>query len=73
MNNNGLINVMDAQVAFDLANAKYGADYSEYPLLSEGWSLDQLKLVADVNGKDDIDAADARAIQYYVHNETFGF
>ena len=70
VNNSGRINIVDAQIVSDLANAEYGTDYASYPLPEE-WDVDRLKLVADVNTDAAVDAVDAFAIQRYVHTGDF--
>ena len=52
------MNIVDAQVAYDLGNNKY-ADFSVLPMAS--W------FAADMNADGVVDAADAFAIQYAVH------
>ena len=66
VNNSGRINIVDAQVAYDLARGAYGANYGSYPL-PVGWTVATLFTVADVNADGALDAADAFAIQHYAH------
>lgn len=55
VNDNGRLNIVDAQLAYDLANGRY----SDYSILSLGeW------LSADMNDDATVDATDAFAIQY---------
>ena len=62
MNENGKINIVDAQIAYDIANSVYTG-------------FEQLSvtgvLKADVNNSLGIEASDARAIQVYVHTGAF--
>ena len=64
INNNNTINIVDAQIVYDLAVGVYGDDYSKLKRPSD-WTQATFKWVVDVNGDETIDAADARAIQYY--------
>ena len=57
VNGNGVMNIMDAQVAYDIACGLY-VDRDDY---------EQLRAAADVDGSGDVTALDARAIQYAVH------
>ena len=58
VNNSGRMNIVDAQIAYDLGNNKY-ADFSVLPMA--GW------FAADMNADGVVDATDAFAIQYAVH------
>ena len=62
LNVNNKINIVDAQIAYDIATGTY-KDFEVIDLLS--W------LMADVNSDGEVDAGDARAIQYYIHYGTF--
>ena len=53
-NGNGVVNIIDAQIAYDVACGAF-ADFSTLPML--GW------LSCDMNGDERVDAADAFAIQ----------
>ena len=64
VNNNSKINIVDAQIVYDMATDVYGKDYSTLKL-PEGWTQPTLLWVANVNADDVIDSADALAIQYY--------
>ena len=64
-NNSGKINIVDAQIIYDLGNGVYGEDYAKYPLPA-GWNLSTLVWAANVNTDDAVDAVDAFAVQYYV-------
>ena len=69
VNNNGKMNIVDAQVAYDLAANKY-VDQALSNLLSlwgNGVTIDMVKTVANYNGDDALDATDAFAIQVAVH------
>ena len=59
VNGNGKINIMDAQIAFDLSNNVY-ADFSKLDM--QRW------LRADVNGDGCVSALDARKIQATIHD-----
>ena len=65
-NGNGRVNIVDAQVVYDMAAGAYGADYAALALPA-GWTRATLLWAANVNGDDAIDAADAFAIQRFVH------
>ena len=71
VNNNGKVNIVDAQIIYDLTNGIYGDTYDTYPL-PENWSKDTLFWAADVNNDKAIDAADAFAVQYFVCYGSFG-
>ena len=70
VNNSGTINIVDAQIVYDLGNNVYGASYEKFPF-PENWTLSTLASVANVNNDDTIDAADALAIQRYAHRGSF--
>ena len=57
VNGNGYLNIVDAQIAYDLAIGGY-TDFSKLAL--DRW------IAADVNGSGNVDASDALAIQYLV-------
>ena len=65
-NNNGSINVVDAQVVYDMAIGQYGDDWSAvrdcYPATT---TKAVVNWVADANGDGTVYAEDARAIQNY--------
>ena len=65
-NGNGRVNIVDAQVVYDMATGAYGADYAALALPA-GWTRATLLWAANVNGDDAIDAVDAFAIQRFVH------
>ena len=69
LNYSGGVNIVDAQIAYDLATGKYTEIASELT----DTSVDMLHwLMADVNGDDILDSKDARAIQVFIHtNEWF--
>lgn len=56
LNENGLLNIVDVQIAYDLAAGKLAAA-----------SLQRAAIKADFNGDGLLDAVDARAIQRAVH------
>ena len=61
VNNSGHVNIVDAQVAYDICAGKY----TDFTRLSQAcW------FTADVNGSSTLEAADAFAIQYALH---YGF
>ena len=64
VNANKTINIVDAQIAYDLATGEYGLDYSKLQPPT-GWSLATVLFAADVNSDGEVDAADAFAIQGY--------
>lgn len=61
VNGNSVVNIVDAQVAYDIANSVY-SDFTNPTM--EQW------LMADVNADSMVDASDARAIQCIVHGLT---
>ena len=63
INQNGNVNIVDAQLAYDIARGVY-TDFEA--LTQEGY------LKADVNGDASVDAADALAIQYFALYGKFG-
>jgi hypothetical protein len=63
VNGNSAVNIVDAQIALDLANGATSADFDALTAAQ--------RLNADVNGDGMLTAADARAIQYFVHYGTF--
>ena len=74
VNNNGKINIVDAQVVYDLINGEYGEDWAQFPLSADrfaGWIIGTVSYVADVQGGEGtagngiVDAADAYRILYY--------
>ena len=65
-NGNGRVNIVDAQVVYDMATGAYGADYAALALPA-GWTRATLLWASNVNGDDAIDAVDAFAIQRFVH------
>ena len=69
VNNNGKINVTDAQIVYDFVNGVYGENWANFPLSNErfaGWIPSTLNYVADVQGTDGVvDAVDAYAILCY--------
>ena len=71
VNNNGKINIVDAQVIYDMSRGSYGENYASLALPA-GWTHATLVWAANVNGDDAIDAADAFATQYFVHYGTWG-
>ena len=57
VNDNGVVNIVDAQIAYDLARGVYRGSADEETMLDK----------ADVNDDGIVNAQDARAIQYAVH------
>lgn len=73
VNCNGNINIVDAQIAYDISASKYAQDGDELAkLVIPGLSKATITWAALVNDDDFIDAADAFAIQWYVHYGSFG-
>ena len=78
MNNSGKVNIVDAQVTYDMVKGNY-ADGSEaranllkcWTPATTGATYDLIVDVANVNG-DELTASDAFAIQYFVHYGKFG-
>ena len=62
MNENGKINIVDAQIAYDIANSVY-TGFEQLTVTGV--------LKADANNNMAVDALDARAIQVYVHTGSF--
>lgn len=67
VNNSNCMNIIDAQIVYDLSTHVYGDDYAHYQLPSS-WTYKTLMWVADVNDDDVIDASDALAIQSAIHS-----
>ena len=65
-NGNGRVNIVDAQVVYDMATGAYGEGYAALALPA-GWTRATLLWASNVNGDDAIDAVDAFAIQRFVH------
>lgn len=75
VNNSGTINIVDAQIAYDIAANRYAEGEALTSLIAcwgNGATLDLIKVYVDVNADGTVDALDARAIQYYVHYGSFG-
>ena len=70
VNGNARVNIVDAQVVYDMATNKYGVDYASLPL-PDAWNKATLLWSADVNGDGAIDATDAFAIQHFAHYSTW--
>ena len=78
VNNSGKVNIVDAQVTYDMVKGNY-ADGSEartnllkcWTPETTGATYDLIVNVANVNG-DELTASDAFAIQYFVHYGKFG-
>ena len=66
VNGNAKVNIVDAQVVYDMATNKYGADYASLPL-PDSWNKATLLWAADANSDGTIDATDAFAIQHFAH------
>ena len=65
-NTDGRVNIVDAQIAYDLATGKY----TEIAPALTDTSIDLLHwLMADVNGDETVTAQDARAIQSFIHTQ----
>lgn len=62
VNASGAINIVDAQIAYDLSRGRY----REHDYFNILWAR------ANVNGDETVDAADARALQYFVHYGRMG-
>ena len=69
-NGNGRVNIVDAQVIYDMSVGRYGEDYSKLALPAT-WTHETLLWAANVNGDDAIDAVDAFATQCFVHYATW--
>ena len=66
LNANDRVNIVDAQIAYDLATGKY----TEIAPALTDTSIDLLHwLMADVNGDETVTAQDARAIQAFIHTQ----
>ena len=79
VNDSGVINIVDAQVAYDLGKGAYttegsAAAYDKFFALEKynTWTLQCLMKVADVNDSGEIDSLDAFAIQYRVVTGQWG-
>lgn len=71
VNNSGAINIVDAQVAYDLGKGAYTTEgsavaYDKFLALDKfsTWTVESVMKVADVNNDKAIDSTDAFAIQY---------
>lgn len=62
VNASGAINIVDAQIAYDLSRGRY----REHDYFNILWAR------ANVNGDETVDAADARALQCFVHYGRMG-
>lgn len=66
VNGNLRVNIVDAQIVYDMARGRYGDNYVDLPL-SADWTHATLLWTADVNRDGVVDAADAFAIQHFAH------
>ena len=72
-NCNGKINIVDAQVTYDIATAKYADGEGLLAnLVVPGFNKATIAWAANVNADDAIDATDAFAIQRFAHYGSFG-
>ena len=71
VNGNSRVNIVDAQIVYDMATGCYGEGYAAM-LLPDGWTYATLLWAANVNADEANDAADAFAIQHFVHSGTWG-
>ena len=72
-NCNGKINIVDAQVIYDIATAKYADGEGLLAnLVVPGFNKATIAWAANVNADDAIDATDAFAIQRFAHYGSFG-
>ena len=71
INNNNAVNIVDAQIAYDVVKGVYGDDYAKLDRPSD-WAQATIEWVIDVNGDRKIDPADAFAIQYYALYGSWG-
>ena len=74
LNNSGKVNIVDAQICYDLATAKYEAETAadaKAALVAcwadQGATYDMIVALANVNGDEALDSSDAFAIQHYAH------
>ena len=70
VNGNLRVNIVDAQIVYDMARGRYGDNYVDLPL-SADWTHATLLWTADVNRDDAVDAVDAFAIQRFVHCDSW--
>lgn len=63
INNNNTVNIIDAQIASDLADGLYKSGFDPCTML--------MRFAADINGDQNVTMGDARAIQYFIHYGTF--
>jgi hypothetical protein len=76
VNNSSAVNVVDAQIVYDMTNGVYD-ETDMRNLLLNVWkeqgavTYEMIESVANVNADDQVDAADAYAILYFVVNGTF--
>ena len=78
VNNSGKVNIVDAQVTYDMVKGNYADGSEARTNLLKCWNpdttgatYDLIVNVANVNG-DELTASDAFAIQYFVHYGKFG-
>ena len=64
LNINGVTNIVDAQIVYDLATDTHGAYYREVRDQGIAWTEQTVRYLADVNFDGHVDASDALAIQY---------
>ena len=70
VNGNLRVNVVDAQIVYDMARGRYGDNYVDLPLPAD-WTYATLLWTTDVNRDDAVDAVDAFAIQRFVHCDSW--
>ena len=75
LNNSKAVNIVDAQICYDLATAKYEAESAEAAKAAlvacwadQGGTYDLIVVLANVNGDEALDSSDSFAIQYAVHH-----
>ena len=75
LNNSNTVNIVDAQIAYDLAAGKYAVESAAAAKAAlvacwseQGATYDMIVALADVNGDEALDSSDAFAIQYAVHH-----
>ncbi len=77
VNNSGAVNVVDAQIVYDMTNGVYDESDTRNRLLNV-WkeqgsvTYEMIESVANVHADDQVDASDAYAILYFAVNGIFG-
>ena len=75
VNNSGKLNIVDAQIVYDMGNNQYAEGSDARTSLLARWGTGatyaMVEAIANVNSDDKVDSADAFAIQYAIHYGKF--